>query len=86
MRKPPVRACAECGRNVGRRWRDYVLCAKCRSLTVGIEPGWTRRARIGGDDVKAKGDPVGSPPHASPCCDPHTESSTTAANDARGDE
>ena len=45
--KAPKRDCRECGRPIGRRWRDGELCGRCkRALEDGAEP--TPRADLPG--------------------------------------
>ena len=37
--RAPERECAECGKKVGRRWKEYVLCRACQNRRdAGREP------------------------------------------------
>lgn len=35
-KNPPQRHCAECGRPMGKSWREYIVCGDCRKSQPSI--------------------------------------------------
>lgn len=47
-RRGPLRYCAKCGRYVGYRWQEYVLCRVClvAGISYAMDKHETRRANL----------------------------------------